>query len=274
VRDVYRLLDRELASLVERTDEGDLVVLMSDHGHQPCTRALSMNKVLEHLGFLRFGRGSTLVNLLSWGRVRSLARVAYDRLGLHGRVALPTSPVDWAETTAYTSVVSTGEGVSLNLVGREPNGTVQRADYERVRDEVAAALLELADPETGVRPIGGVLRKEEVLSGAYLDRAPDLLLQPAPLYSLAHARRLVEEADWLSGDHRPEGVFAVAGPGIDPGEGVEISLADFAGRIAAGVGLEPDPEWGRAGSGEAVGVFSEEEERLVEERLRGLGYLE
>ena len=96
VRDVYRLLDRELATLVERTDDDDLVVLMSDHGHQPVTRALSMNKVLEHLGFLRFGRGSALVNLLAWGRVRSLARVAYDRLGLHGRVAVPTAPIDWA----------------------------------------------------------------------------------------------------------------------------------------------------------------------------------
>jgi predicted AlkP superfamily phosphohydrolase/phosphomutase len=249
-------------------------VLMSDHGHQPCTRALSMNKVLEHLGFLRFGRGSALVNLLSWGRVRSLARVAYDKLGLHGRVAVPTLPIDWASTSAYTSVVSTGEGVSLNLAGREPNGTVQPSDYERARDEVAAALTELEDPDTGARPIGGVRRKEEVFSGPYLDRAPDLLLEPSPLYSLTHARRLVEPADWLSGDHRPEGVYVVAGPGVDPGEGPEVSLSDFAGRIVEAVGLEPDPEWGRAPAGEAVGVFSEEEERLVEERLRGLGYLE
>jgi predicted AlkP superfamily phosphohydrolase/phosphomutase len=274
VRDVYRLLDRELASLVELTDDGDLVVLMSDHGHQPCTRAISMNKVLERLGFLRFGRGSGLVNLLSWGRVRSLARVAYDKLGLHGRVAVPTPPIEWAATSTYTSVVSTGEGVSLNLVGREPNGTVQPSDYERVRDEVAAALTEFEDPDTGARPIGGVRRKEEVLSGPYLDRAPDLLLEPAPLYSLAHARRLVEPADWLSGDHRPDGVYVVAGRGVDPGEGPDVTLSDFAGRIVEAVGLEPDPEWGRAPSGEAVGVFSEEEERLVEERLRGLGYLE
>ena len=47
VRGVYRLLDAELGTLVERTDDDDLVVLMSDHGHQPCTRALSMNKVLS-----------------------------------------------------------------------------------------------------------------------------------------------------------------------------------------------------------------------------------
>jgi predicted AlkP superfamily phosphohydrolase/phosphomutase len=274
VRDVYRLLDREFASLVERTDEDDLIILMSDHGHQPVTRALSMNKVLEAMGFLRFGRGSTLVNLLSWGRVRSLARVAYDRLGLHGRVAVPTAPIDWSHTLAYTSVVSTGEGVSLNLVGREPHGIVEQADYEPVRDEVAAALLEFKDPETGKTPIGGVLRKEDALTGPYLDRAPDLLLQPAPLYSLTHARQIVEEADWLSGDHRPEGVYALAGPGISPGEGPEISLADFAGRIAEAVGLEADPDWGRGAVGEPIAVFSDEEERLVEERLRGLGYLE
>jgi predicted AlkP superfamily phosphohydrolase/phosphomutase len=275
VRDLYRLLDEELARLVERVDDDDLVVLMSDHGHQPCTRALSMNKVLERLGFLRFGRGSALVNLLSWGRVRSLARVAYDRLGLHGRVAVPTAPVDWAHTTAYTSVVSTGEGVSLNLAGREPEGTVSRDDYERVRDELAEALLAFTDEETGGKPIGEVLRKEEVLSGAYLDRAPDLLLRPASLYSLTHARALVEPADWLSGDHRPEGIYAMAGRGIEQEEGPEISLADFAGLIAEGVGLEADPAWGKGGiEAEAVGVYSDEEERLVEERLRGLGYLE
>ena len=118
-----------------------------------------------------------------------------------------------------------------------------------------------------------MLRKEDVLSGPYLDRARDLLLIPAPLYSLTHARQLVEEADWLSGDHRREGVYVSAGPGIDAGEGPEISLADFAGSVAEGVGLKPDPEWSHTASGQAVGVFSEEEERLVEERLRGLGYL-
>jgi predicted AlkP superfamily phosphohydrolase/phosphomutase len=274
VRDIYRLLDRELGTLVERTDGEDALIFMSDHGHQPCTRAISMNKVLEHLGFLRFGRGSALVNLLAWGRVRSLARVVYDRLGLHGRVAVPTAPIDWEKTIAYTSVVSTGEGVSINLVGREPGGTVDRRDYERVRDEIAQALLEFTDPDTGTRPIGRVLRKENVLSGPYLDRAPDLLLQPAPLYSLTHARRLAEEADWLSGDHRPEGVYVLAGPDVAQGDGPEISLADFASQIADAVGLEADPDWSRAPALEPVAVFSEEDERAVEERLRGLGYLE
>jgi predicted AlkP superfamily phosphohydrolase/phosphomutase len=273
VRGVYRLLDAELGTLLERTDGDDLVLLMSDHGHQPCTRALNMNRVLEHQGLLRLGRGSRLVGMLAWGPTRAVARRAYDLLRLHGRVAVPTQPVDWARTRAYTSVVSTGEGVSVALQGREPRGTVAPGDYERVRDEVAQALLALIDPDTGAHPIARVRRKEEVLHGPYLDRAPDLLLEPAPLYSLTHARAMVEAADWLSGDHRPEGVYVAAGPGIAAGDGEEISLADFAGWITSALGVDaaeaPDEE-----PRDAAAVFSDDEEREVEERLRGLGYLE
>jgi predicted AlkP superfamily phosphohydrolase/phosphomutase len=275
VRDVYRLLDRELGTLVERTDESDTVVVMSDHGHQPCTRALNMNRVLEHLGYLHQGRGSALVSLLAWGRVRSVARVAYDRLGLHGKVAVPTAPIDWARTRAYTSVVSTGEGVSLALRGREPEGTIAPEDYERARSELAAALEGFTDPGTGERPIRRAVPREQVLEGAYLDRAPDLLLEAAPLYSLTHARAMVEQADWLSGDHRPEGVYVAAGPGAGPANGAEISLTDFAALISGAAGVEPDAAWSAAAAEEQpAAVFSDQEQREVEERLRGLGYLE
>jgi predicted AlkP superfamily phosphohydrolase/phosphomutase len=206
--------------------------------------------------------------------VRSLARVAYDKLGLHGKVAVPTAPIDWARTRAYTSVVSTGEGVSLALEGREPEGTVPAADYERVRAELAAALEGFTDPVTGQHPIQRAVPREQVLSGPYLDRAPDLLLEAAPLYSLTHARQMVEAADWLSGDHRPEGVYVAAGPGTGPADGGEIALTDFAAIItaAAGVGAAEAPA---AVPDEPDGaVFSDEEQREVEERLRGLGYLE
>src|SRR5436305_5521850 len=266
VIDVYRLLDRELGTLVERTDADDLVLLMSDHGHQPVTRALNMNRVLESLGALRTGRGSALVSLLAWGRIRSLARVAYDRLGLHGRVKVPTTPIDWAHTTAYTSVTSTGEGVSIALAGREPQGTVRAHDYERVRTEVADALLGFVDPATGRHPIARVVRKEEVLHGPYLDRAPDLLLEPAPLYSLTHARQMVEPADWLSGDHRPEGIYVAAGADVSAGDGPEISLADFAAWITKALGVEAVASGSGEPSRQAAAVVSDDEEREVEER--------
>ena len=154
-----------------------------------------------------------------------------DRLGAHDRVHERASRPGRASP-------STSPDASRTAPSRA-------ADYERVRDEVAAALLAFTDPETGAHPIGGVLRKEDVLSGPYLDRAPDLLLQPAPLYSLTHARQLVEAADWLSGDHRPEGVYAFAGAGVD----ARRRPGDLAGGLRG-----PDRSWRRARGRPRVGA--------------------
>jgi predicted AlkP superfamily phosphohydrolase/phosphomutase len=295
-RGIYQQLDAGLEQLLARTGEDDLVLFMSDHGHQACTRALTMDRVLAHLGFLHFSRGSFAFNLIRWGPGRRVARRVYDLLKLHGRVSIPASPVEWSRTTAYTSVVSTGEGVSVNLKGREPGGIVEPRDYERVRDEVAAALESFRDPSNGRAPIGRIYRKEEVLSGPFLDTAPDLLLVPAPLYSLTHAKSMIEEADWLSGDHRLEGVIVGTGPEVSPGPlpepaelidlgptamaalGVPTSVARDGKVLSALVGADAHLETfasagARAGGPGAEGLTSDEAGE-IEDHLRGLGYVE
>ena len=157
---------------------------------------------------------------MQWGAIRAVARKMYDALGLHGRVALPQA-VDWSRTKAYTSVRSTGEGISINLSGREPHGIVDPADYDVVRDQIADRLSSFVDPGTGRRPVARVWRREEIFKGRFADDAPDLLLQPAPLFSLSHAKSEIGDADWLSGEHRIEGVLAAAGPHVDgPGSRV------------------------------------------------------
>jgi predicted AlkP superfamily phosphohydrolase/phosphomutase len=254
-----------------------------------------MDRVLAHLGFLEFGKGSFAFNLIRWGPGRRVARRVYDLLKLHGRVSIPASPIEWSKTTAYTSVVSTGEGVSVNLKGREPQGVVEPRDYDKVRDDVADALASFRDPVTRRSPIARILRKEEVLSGAFLDTAPDLLLVPAPLYSLTHAKGMVEEADWLSGDHRVEGVVVASGPEVTPGPlREEARLIDLAPTAMAALGVPSAvPRDGRvlsslAGEGARLDVserggggrrtdddgLTTGEESEIEDHLRGLGYVE
>ena len=294
-RAVYRQLDDGLARLLERTTDEDLVLFMSDHGHQPCTRTCTMDRILKHLGYLEFGRGSFAFNLIRWGPGRRIARRIYDLLKLHGKISIPASPIDWSKSRAYTSVVSTGEGVSVNLKGREPNGIVDPRDYEKVRDELAESLGAFRDPDTGAAPIGKIYRKEEVLKGAFLDTAPDLLLVPAPLYSLTHARTMVEDADWLSGDHRLEGVVVATGPEVTAGPLSEtVELIDLAPTALASLGVPSAVErdgkvisqfagaaaelkiddTGSVGGGTADGGLTSEEESEIEDHLRGLGYVE
>jgi predicted AlkP superfamily phosphohydrolase/phosphomutase len=294
-RSIYRQLDDGLAQLLKRTTEDDLVMFMSDHGHQPCTRACTMDRILKHLGWLQFSKGSFAFNIIRWGPGRRIARRVYDLLKLHGKVSIPASPIDWANTKAYTSVVSTGEGVSVNLKGREPEGIVEQRDYDKVRDELAASLSEFRDPDTGNSPIAKIYRKEEVLSGRFLETAPDLLLVPAPLYSLTHARAMVEDADWLSGDHRLEGVLVAAGPEVTSGPLREpAKLIDLVPTSLAALhvpsGIERDGKMLRSLVGDNVDLtisttprqgrdadgtgLSSQEEGEIESHLRGLGYVE
>jgi predicted AlkP superfamily phosphohydrolase/phosphomutase len=295
-RAVYQQLDAGLAKLLERTTEDDLVIFMSDHGHQACTRTCTMDRILEHLGWLSFGRGSFTFNLVRWGPGRRIARRVYDLLKLHGKISIPASPIEWASTKAYTSVVSTGEGVSLNLRGREPEGVVDAGDYERVRQDLFDALTGFRDPETGAAPISKIYRKEEVMSGRFLDVAPDLLLVPAPFYSLSHAKGMVEAADWLSGDHRLEGVVVATGPQVEPGPLAEtVELIDLGPTVLAALGvpsgvprdgkvlaslagadarLEVDAASANASQGASESGLESHEEDEIEEHLRGLGYVE
>ena len=105
------------------------------------------------MGYAKFSKGSFATNLIRWGPGRRIARRIYDVLKLHGRVALPATPLDWTKSRAYTSVSSTGEGVSINLKGREPQGTVDPKDYESLREELFEKLSAFRDPETGKAPI-------------------------------------------------------------------------------------------------------------------------
>ncbi|HEV3472771.1 MAG TPA: alkaline phosphatase family protein, partial [Actinomycetota bacterium] len=295
-RAIYQQLDEGLGRLLERTTERDLVMVMSDHGHQACTRCVTMDRVLKHLGFLEFGRGSFAFNLIRWGPGRRIARRLYDIFKLHGRVSIPASPIHWDKTRAYTSVVSTGEGVSVNLKGREPQGTVDAKDYEKVRDEVYEALSAFRDPDTGASPIAKIYRKEEVMKGPFFDAAPDLLLVPAPFYSLTHAKGMVEDADWLSGDHRLEGVIVATGPEVTPGPLKEsVELIDLGPTSMAALGVAsavprdgkvvtslvgPDVQLevteavaATSSSVDETGLTSDEEGE-IEDHLRGLGYVE
>ncbi|HEX6261436.1 MAG TPA: alkaline phosphatase family protein [Actinomycetota bacterium] len=296
IRDVYRLLDDALGRHLAHVGDDDLVLFISDHGFQSCVRALHMDRFLEHLGFLKFAASSAVFGPMQWGRMRALSRRIYDLLGLHGKVSLPQS-VNWKKSVAYTAVRSTGEGVSINLAGRESEGIVDPADFEATREKVIDALSGFVDPATGRKPVRAIHKREEFFSGRFADTAPDIIMEPAAGYSLTHAKTAIEDADWLSGDHRMDGVIAAAGPHVrtDAFERPAF-LVDVAPTTLAVLGVAPfvkhdgqvlesvvGVERSTAAEAAAPSAAAEEHEDTgldadeaaeVEEHLRGLGYLE
>jgi predicted AlkP superfamily phosphohydrolase/phosphomutase len=309
VADIFRQTDDAIGSFVSRAREDDIILFISDHGFQSCTRAVNMDRMLHEMGYLDFSASNAVFGPMQWGPVRKVARKVYDTLGLHGKVALPQS-VNWSKTRAYTTIRSTGEGVSINLAGRDIDGIVDPGDYDKVRDELMDRLGSYVDPKTGKSPVKSIARREDVFpSGKFAETAPDIMMVPNEGYSLTHAKSAIEDADWVSGDHRMEGVIVAVGPQVKPFSQTP-ALIDMAPTLVAaldaptavkptgrvlteivggeGALVEREVAEGDEGStaaGPAIpgmtipgmggeSAVNETEADEMEEHLRGLGYIE
>jgi predicted AlkP superfamily phosphohydrolase/phosphomutase len=206
--------------------------------------------------------------------------------------------VDWSRTTAYATLDG---GVRVNIRGREPHGIVAPSDAPALAREIRAKLAALAFPN-GERIFEAVLLAEEIFDGPYADRGPDIVL---PVRWSAYSGPVaghpyLSDRHRNSGEHGTHGVFVAYGPGIRRGtELEEVRLMDVSPTVLFSLGEPPTPEMdGRTileafetpfCEGRAVGVAGssiadrsgsdgltedEDEEALVDERLRGLGYIE
>jgi predicted AlkP superfamily phosphohydrolase/phosphomutase len=86
--------------------------------------------------------------------------------------------------------------------------------------------------------VKAIYRREEIFKGKHADTAPDILMEPEVGYSLTHAKTALEDADWISGDHRPEGVIVAAGPNVSAFEQPPM-LIDMAPTILAALHAPP-----------------------------------
>ena len=214
--------------------------------------------------------------------------------------------VDWNRTEAY-SLGNVGQ-IYLNVVGREPLGCVRPGEeYERIRSRIMERLLELRDPDTRERVVEAVYRREDIYHGDYLDKAPDIVFMPTRLeyfgfgeYEFGSHKIIEAMRRGISGTHRMNGIFLAYGAAIEAGVEVkDASLVDLAptilylmsapaqahmdGRIlqeAISSGYQPmeaqvDAGWtGDDGDDYGNGQgLTEEQKRVVAERLRGLGYV-
>ena len=171
----------------------------------------------------------------------------------------PTIDADPARSRCF--VVRNGHltaGIRLNLVGREPAGVLAPGpEAEAFVAQLTADLLAIIDERTGRPLIQRVRRTRDLYSGNLLGDLPDLLLdwddavptgnsniaQGAGATVRVRSARIgvFEDANHYhrTGDHRIEGLFVAAGPGIQPGTlETAVSVMDFAPTITKLLGVE------------------------------------
>jgi len=164
IEEWYIRYDSLIGEVMERIDDRTVLIVMSDHGFHPFNKAVNVNTWLLENGFLVL-KGET--------------RSDYKLKDLfEGGVFWPN--VDWSKTKAYA--ISLGE-IRINLKGREASGIVAPGqEYEQVRDEIIEKFEQLHDPDTNAPVVRKVYRKEEIYSGPFMEKAPDLIFGLYPGY--------------------------------------------------------------------------------------------
>jgi predicted AlkP superfamily phosphohydrolase/phosphomutase len=290
---VYEAVDAACGRLIEQAEwlwgEEPTVLVISDHGMKPTHWLFHANRWLEETGYLRFRERTPSPALETEGvYAPDLAEELPDEQPSFVEI-------DFAATHAYCF----GYGGQIYLgevVGSEGD--------RRLADEIAEALAEISHPESG-EPAFAVLRKEDLYHGFYLDKAPELLLLPhderihvdssRQRWTEAfqrHDRLFAKGTAHFSGQHAVTGILAAAGPGIAivdlPPEceitQIPATILALHGIAVALDGSVIEPILDPASSGDRVEVgpvsqtpveapvYTHEEEQIVVERLRDLGY--
>jgi predicted AlkP superfamily phosphohydrolase/phosphomutase len=136
--------------------------------------------------------------------------------------------------------------IRINLVGREPDGKVERADLDDFMAELIKDLKDIVNLETGEQLVKDVVRVSEMCSGDHRDDLPDLLVlwhRPKPIQKIGSPKIGEIRAQYpgsRTGDHTKRMLMIACGPEIKTtGQIYNTSIMDVSPTIAALLGTSP-----------------------------------
>jgi predicted AlkP superfamily phosphohydrolase/phosphomutase len=217
---VYRKCDEFVGEVMSRVDASTPILVVSDHGFHSFRQSVNLNTWLVQQGFMTLqGQApgeKKLTDLFGGGTF--------------------WENVDWSHTKAYA--MGLGQ-IYINLKGREGRGTVSAgAESKTIQDDLAARLLTLTDPKTGVRMVDAVYKSDDIYSGAFVGNAAELQVGLADGYRVSWQSTLGGSPPGIvypnmkkwSGDHGSFDYKTTPGTLISsrPLDGARFSIIDIA----------------------------------------------
>jgi predicted AlkP superfamily phosphohydrolase/phosphomutase len=210
IHDYYCHVDRRIGNLLAQCDDQTAVLVVSDHGARPLMGGICLNEWLLTEGYLTLHEAPTVVT----GKPQPLQ----------------PEQVDWSRTRAWGAGGYYGR-VFLNVQGREPEGVIPLAAYEREREALAAKLRDLPGPDG--QPLGTRVFTPQQLYQRVRGIAPDLLVYFGDLAwravgTLGHRAIYTRENDTGPDDanHAQHGLFIFADP-QHPGNSTRVEGAQI-----------------------------------------------
>jgi predicted AlkP superfamily phosphohydrolase/phosphomutase len=157
IEEIYRRCDDLIGRVRGQLDRRTVLLVLSDHGFSSFRRGVNLNAWFLREGYLALREG-----------VRGDADYLRD--------------VDWSRTRAYAVGLA---GVYLNLRGREARGIVVPNEADSLKQEIAAKLEGLRDPDGDRRVVVEAVDMASRYRGPYLDQSPDLIVGYAGGYRVS-----------------------------------------------------------------------------------------
>ena len=265
VTDVYEATDRALAPLVD--DPHTNIVVLASQGFRPANSSSALLPEFldraglavpssandtengdaqvgrNHRGPLALARRWLPAELRERLAVRVLPTSVQERLmSQRFRVEL-----DWARTRVFALPSWSTGYLRVNLIGREPLGTVRAEDYEALLQEVEA-LLRGIEVAPGRPLVAAVHHMRREFPGRSAEELPDLAVEWAedrPMSHASHPRLGSWNADagfnrFRWSDHHGHAVGFLAGPNIRPNdESVEVPILGASATFLRLLGVRP-----------------------------------
>ncbi|MEM2759478.1 MAG: alkaline phosphatase family protein [Nitrososphaerales archaeon] len=229
---LYKRIDSMLGDFVNlASNEQAAVIVLSDHGFGPYDKAFFINTWLNKAGYLKTKKNVPLSMLASLGLTRNRMVKTLNKLHLFNFVRniavkkgldelgrFYDKQIDYRRSLAY----------AISNYGIYINDKLSNSERQRVIDSIIEGLYEVTD--NGSRVIRKVHKRDEVLWGAHVDRAPDLFVDTSEGYELLHYSSvglfgkpadLSKGLTLRTGSHRPEGIFLAYGSDIRAGSKLE-----------------------------------------------------
>ena len=260
IRDVYVAIDKAIGNILEEIDDKTTVFIIFSHGMGPTNVPWGfLQKLLLHLKVLAPPK-MTIKNLIKvlvrqkiipvcskvWQQTPTTIQNSLEPMEstlskwLYSLPGLPRIDVAAGKCFSIHDNPSHA-GIRVNLIGREPKGTVRPGkEYQNFCKELEKDLLAIINVGTGKPIINQIIRTAEYYEGDYLEHLPDLLVEwnqedPIPaVFSDKIGKIPVNFRHPRTGHHRPGGMFIVLGPSIKPGFlNRTVSIMDFAPTFAS-----------------------------------------
>jgi len=149
IRELYQHNDALVGRVRAQLKDGDVLMVISDHGFSSFRRGVNLNQWLLGEGYLKLKPGAD--GTAEWLR-----------------------DVDWSGTRAYALGLT---GMFLNLKGREAEGIVEPGEpAAALKAEIARKLRGLRDEEKKAVGVNEAFDTAEIYDGPYLESAPDFVI--------------------------------------------------------------------------------------------------